>query len=103
MPITDLEEECSDKLGNLPASFKPWRAMISDPQREESLNNYFKELGKLDTLGAKLAINYGKTSKEIAQKLVSDGVAVSEKDVNTVLLTGFYHSYGPINIYFKED
>jgi hypothetical protein len=26
-------------------------------------------------------------------------VAFNEKDVNTVLLTGFFHAYGPINNY----
>jgi hypothetical protein len=30
---------------------------------------------------------------------VNDGVANNEKDVNTVLLTGFFHAYGPINDY----
>jgi hypothetical protein len=32
--------------------------------------------------------------------LVKDGVAADENDVNTVLLTGFYHAYGPVNAYF---
>lgn len=103
VPIADFKVECDNKLGSLPASFKPWRAMIGDLQKEQSLNNYFNELRESETLGAKLAGNYGISSKKIAQKLVSDGVAIGETDVNTVLLTGFYHSYGPINNYFKED
>jgi hypothetical protein len=38
-------------------------------------------------------------SQEIGQKLVDDGVANSEDDVNGVLVNGFYHLYGPINEY----
>ena len=53
----------------------------------------------MNTLGAELARKYAKRSKEIGLKLVADHVAFSEKDVNTVLLTGFFHAYGPINNY----
>jgi hypothetical protein len=38
-------------------------------------------------------------SLETARKLVTDGVAHNANDVNTVLLTGFFHAYGPINDY----
>ena len=38
--------------------------------------------------------------KEIGEKLVSDKVAHNSDDVNTVMLTGFFHAYGPINEYF---
>jgi len=54
----------------------------------------------MDTLGARLAMDYGLRSKQIGLQLVEDGVAASEKDVNTVLLTGFFHAYGPINNFF---
>lgn len=54
----------------------------------------------MDTLGAKLAREYGRRSKEIGLGLVRDGVARNDADVNTVMLTGFYHAYGPINGYF---
>jgi hypothetical protein len=54
----------------------------------------------MKTLGADLAGRFGRKSKEIGLGLVKDGVAASEEDVNTVLLTGFYHAYGPINPYF---
>ena len=49
---------------------------------------------------ARLAEAYGRRSKEIGLELVKDGVAGRDEDVNTVLLTGFYHAYGPINTYF---
>ncbi len=37
--------------------------------------------------------------QKIGKKLVSMKVAKTDEDVNTVLLTGFYHAYGPINNY----
>jgi hypothetical protein len=54
----------------------------------------------MKTAGAELALAYGARSREIGLKLVSDGVAKSADDVNQVLLTGFFHAYGPINAYF---
>ena len=36
-----------------------------------------------------------------ARLLVEKKVAASIEDVNTVLLTGFYHAYGPVNEYFN--
>jgi hypothetical protein len=51
-------------------------------------------------MGAKLALDYGRRSAEIGRHLVNSGVAKTEEDVNTVLLTGFFHAYGPINEYF---
>ncbi len=54
----------------------------------------------MDNLGAKLAVEYGRKSDAIGKKLVADKVAHSAEDVNTVLLTGFFHAYGPVNGYF---
>ena len=50
--------------------------------------------------GARIAMEYGLNSKRIGLLLVHSGVAAAEDDVNKVLLTGFYHAYGPINQYF---
>jgi len=47
-----------------------------------------------------LAKIYLHRSREIGEKLVKDGVANSAADVNSVLMNGFYHLYGPINDYF---
>ena len=55
----------------------------------------------MDTLGAKLALKYGARSNEIGKALVADGVAANDDDVNTVMLTGFFHAYGPVNGYFN--
>ena len=56
----------------------------------------------MTTMGADLAERYGRKAKEVGLGLVKEGVAQKEEDVNTVMLTGFYHAYGPINAYFDE-
>jgi hypothetical protein len=56
----------------------------------------------MTTLGAELAKGYGRKAKEAGLELVRDGVAEKNEDVNTVVLTGFYHAYGPVNSYFDE-
>jgi 3-hydroxyacyl-CoA dehydrogenase len=99
--ISDFQEYCDKDLGVLPKAALPWRAVIGSPTKNEILTNHFKELKSMQTLGAELARKYGEKSKKIALQLVEDKVAKNEKDVNTVLLTGFYHAYGPINEYFK--
>jgi hypothetical protein len=85
----------------VPASLVPWKSAVGNPNKEELFKKYFAEIKGMDTLGAKLARDYAVRSKAIGLKLVSDHVAYSEKDVNTVLLTGFFHAYGPINDYLN--
>jgi len=97
--IADIQTACDAKLGAMPASMKPWKSVISSPGKESLLKTIFSDLKVMDTVGAVLARNYAKRSKEIGLKLVADKVAASPDDVNTVLLTGFYHAYGPINNY----
>jgi hypothetical protein len=87
------------KLGSLPKSFAPWRALLVNPKKGTALKNYFEELKNMDTLGAKLAVAYLKKTKEIADQLVKSGVADSAENVNAVLTNGFYWLYGPINEY----
>lgn len=98
-PIDTLKEKLSDKIGPLPDGCAPWRALLVDPTKEQKLQKYFSNLRATNTLGAKLAVKYLERSREIGKKLVQDGVANSEKDVNDVLTNGFYHLYGPINEY----
>ena len=76
-----------------------WKSVVANPLRESILQSYFTELKGYHGLGAELAKAYALKSCAIGKKLVSDGVAFNEKDVNTVLLTGFFHAYGPINNY----
>lgn len=101
IPVEEIQQRCENKLGQLPSSHKPWREIIGLANREQILQKYFEDLNRMDSFGAKLAQAYLRRSKEIGQLLVSSGVAFSEKDVNTVLLTGFYHAYGPINDFVK--
>jgi hypothetical protein len=84
----------------MPSNFQPWKTVIASPDKDQLLKTFFAALHGMSTPGAELAKAYGKRSREIAKKLVSDNVAKTEADVNTVLLTGFYHSFGPINDYF---
>jgi 3-hydroxyacyl-CoA dehydrogenase len=89
--------EADEKIGALPGSYHPWKELVKDAERGEKLKSYFSELSSMESLGAKLAMEYLKRSKEIGKKLVSDGVANSADDVNGVLMNGFFHLYGPIN------
>jgi len=100
LPIADFQEKADARIGTAPASSVPWKRVIGSPNKASVLEEYFKDLAGLDTLGGKLAHTYGERSKAIGEKLVIDGVAHKEDDVNTVLLTGFFHAYGPINNYF---
>jgi 3-hydroxyacyl-CoA dehydrogenase len=99
--ISDIAAKCDAKLGNPPASIQPWKAVVGASNKDELLKKYFSDLKATKSLGAELAVAYGKRSKEIGQNLFKDKVALSEKDVNTVLLTGFFHAYGPINEYLN--
>lgn len=97
--FSDFQASCDAKLGSLPGALKPWKTVAFSGKTEEMLNGIFAEIKAMDTLGARLAKAYAKKSKEIGLQLVADHVAFAEKDVNTVLLTGFFHAYGPINNY----
>lgn len=99
--VDDIAAKCNEKLGSMPKSIKPWKAVVGNPAKDQIFKQYFAELKTMDTLGAKIATQYAIRSKQIGLKLVSDKVALNEKDVNTVLLTGFFHAYGPINDYLN--
>ena len=99
--ISSFQEDADTRIGQPPESVIAWRNVIRMPDKDQALAAYFGDLAGLDTLGGELARSYGGRSKAIALKLVSDGVAQKEDDVNTVLLTGFFHAYGPINAYFE--
>jgi len=85
------------KLEKLPISHKTWKDVIASKQREIFLKNYFDELKASNTFGAKLAKEYHINSKNIGLNLVKNGIADNDENVNTVMLTGFFHAYGPIN------
>lgn len=76
-----------------------WKELLNAPDRAQKLRDHFGRLASLDTLGARLTMAYLSASRRIGEKLVSDGVAESPEDVNTVLISGFGHLYGPFNDY----
>lgn len=102
VPLAGIAPRCDERLGPLPASGKPWKSVIQIADRPGYLQGYFRDLRAMTTLGADLAKSYGRKAKEAGLELVRNGVAQKDEDVNTVLLTGFYHAYGPINSYFDE-
>lgn len=103
VPVNELAAVCDTLLGEPPASVVPWKIAVANPKKDEFFKAYFKDMINMDTKGALMAKAYLLRSKEIGEKLVSDKVAFSEKDVNTVLLTGFFHAYGPINNYLTQE
>ncbi len=97
--IAEFQAKCDDALGSLPASMIAWKAVVGNPNKEVMFATYFNEIKQMNTVGAQMAKKYALRSKEIGVNLVKDGVAFNKNDVNTVLLTGFFHAYGPIHNY----
>ncbi|MBU1368786.1 MAG: 3-hydroxyacyl-CoA dehydrogenase family protein [Bacteroidetes bacterium] len=98
--LESFSGKCDQKLGELPENYKPWKAAVRIADKDSHFIPYFEAMKLSDGFGAKLAVKYGKNSDAIGRKLVSDGVANNHNDVNTVMLTGFFHAYGPVNNYF---
>ncbi|MEM4723501.1 MAG: 3-hydroxyacyl-CoA dehydrogenase family protein [Candidatus Hadarchaeum sp.] len=89
--------ELDARLGAYPEGYRTWKDLAAARDRNEYLREFFRKLFASDTLGARLAKDYLRHSKEVGLKLVSSGVANSADDVNGVLMNGFYHLYGAIN------
>ena len=98
-PVDSFKILVDSRLGNLPLSHRPWKDVVGNKQKEEFLNRYFNDLKDLNSFGSKLAIEYHLSSKKIGIDLVKTGVADNEENVNMVMVTGFFHAYGPINSY----
>lgn len=99
--IDTFQEKIDKMLGSLPPSYQPWKSVIGNKGKDVVLAEYFNELKAMNTLGSKLTKDYVINSKNIGLKLVSDKVTDKEEHVNTVMLTGFFHAYGPINNYLN--
>ena len=93
--------KCDDLIGHLPEGALPWKKAVRLRNKEEVFGTFFENMKTMETLGAQLAVKYGVRSNEIGKSLVTDGVAANEEDVNTVMLTGFFHAYGPVNDFFN--
>ena len=99
--FASFSEKCDAALGALPEGHIPWKKAVRSRKKDEIFDIFFGNMKTMDTLGVKLALKYGARSNEIGSALVADGVAANDDDVNTVMLTGFFHAYGPVNNYFK--
>ena len=97
--IESFKTSVDAKLGKIPSSVKPWKEVIWNKKKDELLKTYFDELKSSNTMGAKLAKEYNNSSKNIGLNLVKNGIADNDDNVNTVMLTGFFHAYGPINTF----
>jgi 3-hydroxyacyl-CoA dehydrogenase len=95
--VETVSEKTDKIIGNPPDGYIPWKEIIKIKNREKPLTEYFNNLKQSNSKGAEIAKKYLKGSRDIGLKLVALNVAHSEKDVNNVMLTGFFHSYGPIN------
>ncbi len=102
IPIDELKGKVDEFMGSLPENIPEWKNIIRDKGKDSILSDYFKELKGVSSNGGELAVRYAERSKEIGKKLVADNVANSESDVNTVMLTGFFHAYGPINDFLNQ-
>jgi 3-hydroxyacyl-CoA dehydrogenase len=98
--LEGFQAACDTRLGPLPEPAVVWKTVVRDPGKERALAAFFRAMSSMDTPGASLARRYGARSRDIGLRLVSDGVARDTADVNRVLLTGFFHAYGPVNDYF---
>jgi 3-hydroxyacyl-CoA dehydrogenase len=99
--IADIKERADKYIGDAPASLIPWKAAVKVKDKDATFGKIFADMKSMGTTGSKLAIEYGQRSNAIGMKLVADKVAFNDSDVNTVLLTGFFHAYGPVNTYFN--
>lgn len=97
--VKEISEQADDITGELPSQAVPWKTLVKSSDKDNYLRSYFTLLCMDQTLGAKIAFDYAVNSRNIGLKLVTDKVAANREDVNTVLLTGFFHAYGPINDY----
>lgn len=101
VPIADFAEKCNAHLGPLPNACQQWKSVNFSKNKEELLQAHFEGLKDLRSIGGQLAKKYHRRSLEIGKQLVNTGVASSDDDVNTVMLTGFFHAFGPINNYLN--
>jgi 3-hydroxyacyl-CoA dehydrogenase len=75
-----------------------WKALSRDKEATKKIESHFEMLKKNESEAAKMALLFLQKSADIADKLVSDGVANSINDIGTVLKKGFFHLYSPNEI-----
>lgn len=99
--IQEFSAKCDEYLGPLPEGAQPWKVLNFCKNKEELLKKHFDGIKNMRSIGAQLTKIYHRRSVEIGKQLVNTGVANNDEDVNTVMLTGFFHAYGPINNYLN--
>ncbi len=90
--ISGFQAAADKKLGTIPETAVAWKAVLRVKDKDEVLARFFNDLKGSDQEGSRLAVEYGRRSKEIGEKLVADKVANNNDDVNTVMLTGFFQA-----------
>jgi hypothetical protein len=89
----------NDWLGIFPSVVLQWKNLVKSPDKNVIVETVFAAFKKSNDRGCTLALDYARRSREIGRQLFEMGVAGSVEDVNTVMLTGFFHAYGPVNDY----
>jgi len=97
IPFSDFAAKTDEWLGLLPSVVMPWKNLVRSTNKNVVVETVFAAYKKCDDPGCKLALDYARRSREIGRQLLETHVATSSDDVNTVLMTGFFHAYGPIN------
>lgn len=97
VPFADFAAKIDSWLGELPKEVMPWKNIIRMANKDAVAMEAFSRLKSMNSRGAELALAHARRSREIGLQLVNTGVAASAQDVNTVLATGFFHAYGPVN------
>ncbi|HBZ67817.1 MAG TPA: hypothetical protein DEO70_13365 [Bacteroidales bacterium] len=99
LAISEIAPACEAWLGELPKEWMGWKQVMRIGNREQQLLNHYAALRSSEDNGARLAIEYAEYAARVARELVANGVAGTTDDVNTVMMTGFFHSHGPVNTY----
>lgn len=97
VPFAEFNTRIDAWLGEIPQEVLPWKVIIKLDDKDPAATVAFNKLKTMNTKGAELALEHARRSREIGLQLVNTGVAFSKEDVNTVMATGFFHAYGPIN------
>lgn len=97
--VATIKDKVNTYLGVKTDDLPRWKDLLRDKKKGDKLKLWFDDLKVDQSAGGKLAMEYMQKSKKIGEGLVNDGIAANATDVNTVLETGFFHAYGPINDY----
>lgn len=93
-----FKDNAGKYLGKIEKEELSWKSLLKVKDREIQIQNHFNDLKKSKTKGAGLAIELLKIADQIGRNLVKNKVANKEEDVNSVMVKGFHHLYGPIHL-----